>query len=57
MTNRSPDPVTVTVTGARLQEGRVPTADHNGPRALPVEPTDEGMRFTAPAESWTALSS
>jgi alpha-N-arabinofuranosidase len=57
VTNRTPEPATVTVTGARLREGRVLTADREGLRPLPVEPTDGGVRFTAPAESWSVLSS
>ncbi len=57
VTNRSPEPVTVTVRGVHPRRGRVLTTDQEGLRPLPLEPTDDGVRFTAPAESWSALSS
>jgi alpha-L-arabinofuranosidase len=57
VTNRSAQPVPVEIRGLRVGSGRVLGADDRGLRPLPVEPTDDGVRFTAPAESWTVLSS
>jgi alpha-N-arabinofuranosidase len=58
VTNRSAEQVPVDVRGLRVTSGRVLVAEGDGGlRPLPVEPTDDGVQFTAPAESWSALSS
>ena len=67
VTNRAAEPVSVEIRGLRVGSGRALVADHDGPRdraaasafklrPVQVEATGDGVRFTAPGESWTALT-